>query len=543
MEVWIALFASLFISLVPFLYSFRKERKKNSKSLLQFCKENRFLCIATMILFFGCLIRTIGISSIPAGLNQDEASLGYDIYGLLHSGIDRNGISFPVHFIAWGSGQNALYGYLLAPSIALVGLTTFSLRFPMALMGCLSLLATYYFSKNIFGEKKSLAALFLFSFLPWHLMKSRWGLESNLFPDLIWIAMIFIYFYLVKGKKKFLVFSSILFGLSTYAYGTSYFFVPIYFFFIYGIFYWKKKISLRMLLTQLSIVFLISLPMILFVLINYFDLPEISVGMFTIPRLDYNRFVELTSLNGNLFTSIVENIKNFFGLLFTQKDGLVLNSISQFGIFQLISLPFIFYGLLQSVRTTKNNSTLWLIHLLALSSFLLLVLVPPNINRINVIWFPFYFYLAYGLVSFRERFHKMGLVLFTGYGILTCLFLGFYFTEYNQVIGSQTRASLEEAMNYARRTSYDYLYMDEMYIYYLYYTKMNPREYLKKRTIVKKEVMFQQIPSVGNVYFYLPSELEEGNCYIMLNEKVKSYDTTDWKIKKFPYYSVLTKGD
>ncbi len=58
--------------------------------------------------------------------------------------------------------------------------------------------------------------------------KSRWGLESNLFPDLI---LIFAYL-LVKGledKNKILYYLSfIVAGLAAYSYGTSYYFLPVF---------------------------------------------------------------------------------------------------------------------------------------------------------------------------------------------------------------------------------------------------------------------------------------------------------------------------
>ncbi|MBR2279774.1 MAG: hypothetical protein IJ903_02445 [Ruminococcus sp.] len=73
-------------------------------------------------------VRLVLFGSHPAGLNQDEASIGYEAWSVLHYGIDRNGLSVPVHFIAWGSGQNALYAYLLMPFIALFGLNVVTQR-------------------------------------------------------------------------------------------------------------------------------------------------------------------------------------------------------------------------------------------------------------------------------------------------------------------------------------------------------------------------------------------------------------------------------
>ena len=75
--------------------------------------------LVLFLIFTGFLIRLLMLKSLPYGLNQDEASSGYDAFALLAKGIDRNGVSFPVLFVSWGSGQNALMAYLAMPFIAL----------------------------------------------------------------------------------------------------------------------------------------------------------------------------------------------------------------------------------------------------------------------------------------------------------------------------------------------------------------------------------------------------------------------------------------
>ena len=46
--------------------------------------------IIICILIIGIIVRIIGISSMPNGLNTDEASSGYEAYSILNYGIDRN---------------------------------------------------------------------------------------------------------------------------------------------------------------------------------------------------------------------------------------------------------------------------------------------------------------------------------------------------------------------------------------------------------------------------------------------------------------------
>ena len=87
-------------------------KKRKSVSLRLFFAENRLLFYTALALVFGFISRTAFLDLLPGGLNQDEASAGYDAYAIFKYGIDRNGIRYPVHLVAWGSGQNALYSYL-----------------------------------------------------------------------------------------------------------------------------------------------------------------------------------------------------------------------------------------------------------------------------------------------------------------------------------------------------------------------------------------------------------------------------------------------
>ena len=80
----------------------------------------------------GFVARLVALGEYPAGFNQDEASAAYDAYSILKTGYDRNGQFLPVHLIAWGSGQNALYSYLSMPFLAVFGLDVWAFRLSKA---------------------------------------------------------------------------------------------------------------------------------------------------------------------------------------------------------------------------------------------------------------------------------------------------------------------------------------------------------------------------------------------------------------------------
>lgn len=179
-----------------------------------------------VILLVGALVRVWMFNVIPAGLNQDEASIGYDAYSLLKYGIDRNGSTLPVHLISWGSGQNVLYAYLSMPFIWLFGLSSFSVRLVNLIFGLASLPVFFLLVKRMSSFKIAAIALFLLAINPWHIMMSRWGLESNLLPSLLLITV----FVLVCSfeRPKLIILTGFLAALCLYAYGTAYLFIPVF---------------------------------------------------------------------------------------------------------------------------------------------------------------------------------------------------------------------------------------------------------------------------------------------------------------------------
>lgn len=221
-----------------------------------------------LILIIGMLIRIVGIADMPNALNCDEASAGYEAFSILNYGIDRNGNFMPSFLVSWGGGQNALFSYLMMPFIKIFGLNTLSVRLPMAILGCISLVIMYLLLRKISNKKMATIGLAFFAICPWHIIKSRWGLESNLFPDLI---LIFTYL-LIKGledKNKILYYLSfVIAGISAYSYGTSYYFLPVFLIPLLIILVRKQKITIKQAIISIVIVGIVSMPIILYVIIN-----------------------------------------------------------------------------------------------------------------------------------------------------------------------------------------------------------------------------------------------------------------------------------
>lgn len=153
MKILITVLLSFIMPLIILIRPIRKHIE-NKENLKEFIKSNKFEIILFFILIIGSLVRVCGIDKMPNALNVDEASSGYEAYSIMKYGIDRNGNSYPVFLYSWGEGQNALLSYIMIPFIAIIGLSEFSIRLPMAIIGIISLYAFYYLLKNIFDNKK-----------------------------------------------------------------------------------------------------------------------------------------------------------------------------------------------------------------------------------------------------------------------------------------------------------------------------------------------------------------------------------------------------
>lgn len=508
----------------------------NKKSIKVFFKDNKYEIIAFFILILGNSVRLFGIDIFPNALNCDEVSSGYEAYSLLNYGIDRTGNSWPVHLVAWGSGQNALYSYIMIPFIKVLGLNIFAVRLPMAIIGCISLILIYILLKKTTNNKTALIGLFFFSICPWHIMKSRWGLESNIFPDMILLAITLLIFGIKNKNKILFYFSFVIIGLSAYAYGTSYFFLPIFVSLVLILLILKKKIKIRQAVLAGAISALIATPLIIFVIINNFDLPQVKFGFITIPRLTTNRYEEISSIFSKDFLTVSKNnFINSIKILILQEDGLPWNSFNFYGIIYIFSLPFTVIGLKKMFfKNNKDNIFNSIINLWFIVSIGLLFVCSPNINRINIIMIPYIIYTIFGIYSILE-YDKTLKSTFIFFYLLA--FVGFT----NQYIKNDFNknyvfeAGIDEMLNYVQTLDADNIYFSanikEPYIYILFYEKTNPYEFINTvKYLQNSKNSFNIVKEFGKYKFGIPNSLDNtsNNVYVLKKQEEIDLEQNIW---------------
>lgn len=412
--------------------------------------------IFIILMATGIAVRIIGFGVIPGDINQDEAFAGYEAFSMLHYGVDSAGYRFPVYLTTWGSGMNALNTYLMMPFMAVFGPQIWVIRIPQLITSCLTLWVVYLLIKRMYHEKVALFCMFLLVICPWHIMMSRWGLEANLAPGF----MIFGLYFYVRGldNSKFLMLSSLMYGLSLYSYATIWIIVPLIVFieFLYGL-YVKKICIDRYVLFSVLILGILALPLILFFLVNIGMIDEICLPFISIPKLLYMRSDEI-SITG--VSDIVERAKNVWHLLKVQSDNIPLNSTEEYGIYYSGTLAFfmlgVYYCIKKSLKTSlkREYAPEFLLLIQVAGGILLgLVLVSTNINRNNILFIPVILVAALGVYYLFELINIKELIFPVIYYLI--MFIGFvhyYFTDYNEMMDYYfcrgIQSAIEEAVSY-----------------------------------------------------------------------------------------------
>lgn len=461
----------------------------------------------------------------------------------------ETGNKLPAFLVAWGGGQNALLTYLMIPFIKIFGLNTLSVRLPMAILGCISLVIMYLLLRKISDKKMATIGLAFFAICPWHVMKSRWGLESNLFPDLI---LIFTYL-LVKGledKNKILYYLSfVIAGISAYSYGTSYYFLPVFLIPLLIILVRKQKITIKQAITSIIIVGIVAMPIILYVFINTLGLEQINLPFVTIPKLEVNRYKEITSIFSSSFLEqSISNFKQSMKILITQTDGLPWNNIEPFGTIYIFSTFFTIIGLINSFNKKKivEMKHNYIFNIWFIVSIILTFICEPNINRLNIIMIPIIYYTIVGIYIIVTNIKKSAVIITILYLVSFGLFMQKYITQNCDDYGT-FEGDLEEVIEYVDKIEDKEIYITDKiqsgYMHVLYYTKYDTRKFVETVYYEDPYVEFKNVKSFGKYHFENIEnlELEDGNIYVIKKEDKENYDIQNYDTKEFKKYIVIEK--
>ncbi len=504
--------------------------------------------IVGVLLLVGIFVRMYMLGSLPGGINQDEASISYDTFAIANYGIDRNGYFFPVYPVAWGAGHAPLMTYISMPFVKLFGLNAFSFRLANCILCILSLLFIYLLVKRMHNTETGMLALLLLVVCPWHIMMSRWALDANCLPAVFLCGVWILTCAIDKKSSKLFYLAAVVFGISLYAYGTVYIVMPIFLLIVAIYLIIHKRIKLKTFILSSVLFLAVAAPIIIFLVINFFDFDSIVTPFFSIPRLTALRSDStIIKFDANFFSAVQSNIPYTIKTLFFQATDYTWNSIKEFGTVYLYAPPLMILGLIllfaQNLRKGFHLSITmfaWFIGALMLS-----LVLYGNINRINIIFIPI-IYLMVLAICFIVRNIKYALPVIILIIVLNFgFFATYYFTKYPEQINPQFYETFGDAIKDAETRTTGSIYVlarvNGAYAETLFYSQPSPYEFTSTVEYYDVNAEFRQVRKFGRFYFYAPANIDDASVYVIDSGDIGFYSSRNFKIAGFENYSVAYK--
>ena len=469
-----------------------------------------YLILFTLFFAFAFLL-FYKISEIPAPYHVDEAGMAYDALSLAKYHCDRFLYKFPVYFINYGGGQNALYTWLAAAVIKVFGYSAAAVRLPAILLSLISALVFAFSVRALFGNNASVTAMTAFCFLPFSIMHSRWGLESYLLFPMLVISFCSFVSAVKCGKGALFLLSGILFGITLYSYAVSYIILPLFLGSIVIYLLVIRQMNWKQILLLAFPLALFAIPLLLMLAVNNGMIDEIKTRFISVPRLDSYRGSEFSLKN------IIANLRfdenNLFYSIFV-RDRLIYNVIPSFGSVYYFNIPLIIYGFILTLkqavsamrakRFTMNIAVLFLF----VSVFAVLLFLPyANVNRACALFFPLIYFLTAGICEIIRK-RKISAFLYGGFCFLMVLsFVCFYFADFPKDLSYELSVTsvtdLKNALDFAEEkntgdapvTIYG---LSNPYIYTLLVKNIDPFTFNDTKVMNGSNV-----EAVGNYRFYV----------------------------------------
>jgi hypothetical protein len=143
---------------------------------------------------FAAIIRFAWLGTMPKGVLVDEMHYGYLAWSILETGKDEHGVSYPLIFKAFGDDKLPGQVYTLVPFVKSLGLSNTTIKIPSGLAGVL-LVAVMYFVSSFVTSKTYLRlfASLMVAIMPWSIVLSRHGFESNIALLFFGMSLYFIF--------------------------------------------------------------------------------------------------------------------------------------------------------------------------------------------------------------------------------------------------------------------------------------------------------------------------------------------------------------
>lgn len=481
--------------------------------------SKKIILFLTLIVIVASGLRLWQLGKIPISPDWDEVALGYNAYSILETGKDEYGKFLPIVLRSFDDYKPALYTYLAMPSIAVLGLNVIAVRLPSAILGILTVLATFFLVKELF-KKNSLALLasFLLAISPWHIQFSRVAFEANVGIALNTFGILFF----LKSFKKpwFLSLSALMLGFSLHVYQSEKVFVPLLIAILLCVFR-KEFFSIRKRYMYVSLIIfaIICLPLILFTLTNKDALSRAkTVSIFSNSSIIEGNTEKLVKdrANNDILGLILDNRRVEFAKyiiggylshldlnwLFVEGD-IARHHAPGMGLMYLIELPFLLVGIYMLIfgkfdKALKIFITLWFLivpipasvtndvpHAVRTINFLPILQILTAIGILTA--FSKISSIKYRVLSVKIKYLFLLLILLVSVFNFS-YYLNQYFIQQNYFHARYWQYGYKDMVNFVASVQKDYskiivsntATMDQSYMFFLFYLKYDPNKYLSE---------------------------------------------------------------
>lgn len=581
-----ALFAVTVASLAIFF--------KNKRETKAYISDRTALILFSGIMLIAAFLRLYKLGEVPLGLQQDEASIGYDAYTLANFGIDRNGYHFPIYPITWGCGGGSpLLIYLNVLSVRLFGTGIVKLRLIPAILGIATVWLFYRilrlaFTSNVFRNELSLLGAFFLAVCPWHVILSRWSLDCNIMP---FNLMLSVYFFLLgarSGRTFQYLLSAASFAVCMYSYGAATIVVPVTLLLISIYSLRAKVLSLRQLIFSGVTFMVVFAPLLWFYAVNYLGLPEYVSDGFSVNRFTAARTGEaFLAFDSTLPSKLLGNLRSVALAVSLGDDSYTMaHYLEGYAVLFEFTFPVTAAGLVVSLRDMfwkktgdvakgrsesmpgdrpvsmakgRSESVSGDIYLVTnammlsvtAASLLLNLMIIPDINRMVMMFIPFiyFFVLGAGFVVSRsyKLFVSVVLILMVG----AASFGKDYFTRFNDWSISIYMPGYGDAIKRAYEIAGDEIPIHSTYdglsapfMLALYCNEYDPYRFYTTVEYKDEKAEFRIARSFGNFEFELPKDVNdpsfEGDVFVVSSADMDLFtDLESCTVEDFGGYHVV----
>jgi 4-amino-4-deoxy-L-arabinose transferase-like glycosyltransferase len=531
-----------------------EEIKTGPVKLPGFIRQNYLPILLGLTVLLAFFLRIYDIAGNPSGLNQDEAVNGVDALSLGQTLRDHHGNFLPVLLESFEDWASSLLTYLTVPFVWALGLSEFSVRLPVVLLGTGSVFLMFLYVKRLTNRPNlGLLAAFFLGIMPWHIIASRWAIPPDVVPFFL-LLLLYVNSWVGPTETKLWKFGLI--GLSAasgvYAYPTQKMFIPL----LLGVFLFAdffNKIPLKLLVKKYLAVgmafLLLTAPIYLLALLEpqKYNARFSAISIFS---LNSNPVIEFLTRYFNYFNpvNIFDAPGNYLFLALFYYLGLtacIHKAIFRKSFFTVINRPnaFILLGWwltfsIPASLTVDLNNPLRVIHgypLTIIFSALGIAIVGDLL---------------------KARYKKLVPVLYLVVLVLSAYFLVFFssvfFTQFNEDSRLSFQYGIEQFSEYLIQHKADFdnvtvdSHINQPYIYYLFYSKEDPHRYNYAQINYRKTGLsdLRGIPKLDNYLFArIPPETIADASEIFTVKDDKDFVYYKVYAKQRQWYVVIQYGN